>query len=155
MDIEVNKIALYIGFIIWMFYSYFAISKEILAKNRIKTSYLEYARKNIFKVLRIDKLILVLVFLFYTTFKNNSVSIYLFDIMILYFFINLMYEEIKMKKINFGKEIYYYISLLVICLLPLVYYFLKGEIIITLSIIMVIMYIIPLLFLVVNNILKR
>ena len=75
--------------------------------------------------------------------------------MMLYFLINLMYEEVKVKKVNIVKEIYYYISFLVICLLPIVYYFLKGDIIITLSIIMVIMYLIPLLFLVINSILKK
>jgi len=154
MEEIINSIFLYSGFIIWFCYLYIIISKEIIVFKKID-NYWEYFKDNLFEIFRFDILILLIVFYYYSKFNNIAVSIYLFDAMMLFLLVNLLYENINIKKIEIYKNKIYYIISFIIGIIPVIYYFQKKDINYTLLMIFFIIYLYPLIFILLKKIFKK
>jgi len=154
MEEIINSIFLYSGFIIWFCYLYIIISKEIIVFKKID-NYWEYFKDNLFEIFRFDILILLIVFYYYSKFNNIAVSIYLFDAMMLFLLVNLLFENININKIKIYKNKIYYIISFIIGIIPVIYYFQKKDINYTLLMIFFIIYLYPLIFILLKKIFKK
>lgn len=146
MEKYLKVIVLIISFILWLGYIFFSICQEINRKNTLKISYVKYLKRNIWHILRMDKLILIVVFYLYSRFNKATVDIYLFCIIMLYFFVNLLYEDINIKKINLKKEWPYFIFILTISLLFISIYYISKKIVLTFMLLFSYLYFFPFIF---------
>lgn len=153
MEIIIKSIIRWIGFILWFIYLGIELFKEINQKNMQK-NYPKYIKKNILNVLRLDKLILIIVFIIYTTFHNKTVNIYLFAIIMLYLLVNLLYEKEKIK-INLKKEWKYYLSFILISIIPIIFYLVTKKITITHFIMLGILYLFQIIFMFLTMIFEK
>ncbi len=84
---------------------------------------LKYFNRNIFKIFRIDTLLLLVFFWYFSSFDKEFVSKYLFAIMCLYLFVNFFYEQKNSLKKDFFKHNLLQIIFLIIAVaLPFIYY---------------------------------
>ena len=127
MEINLKNILLWLSFIIWFIYCIINAIYIIKRNNTLKVSYFEYLKKNFLQVFRLDKLILIIVFYLYTRLKNTTVNIYLFLIIMLYFLVNLFYEEKVNQKFNFKKDWFSLLIMILIFLIPIIYYLFKMN----------------------------
>ncbi len=148
MAINLKNIFIVLGFIIWIIYLFGDLGKELNTKKLVK-NYKAYIKKNIFKLMRLDKLILIVVFILYTTFHNKSVNVYLFFIIMLYFLVNLFYENINFK-IDYKKEWQSLGKLFIIIAIPLLFYLFTKKLTMTYFIMFGILFFFPLLFFLFN-----
>lgn len=155
MEINLKNIILIISFVIWLVYIFLIICKEINHKNNLKVPYSKYLRENIYQILRIDKLLLIIVFYLYSRFNKTSVDIYLFCIIMLYLLVNLLYEEIKVKKIKYKKEWPYFLILLSLALGLISIYFLTKKLVLTFMLLFSYLYFFPFIFAFINHFLKK
>lgn len=154
MELNISNVFLVIGFILWLIYLFLYTSKEINIKNKETGSYAGYVKEHFVDIFRLDKLLLIVVFYFYTKFENASVTIYLFDTIMLFFLVNILYDKIKWRNISFLKEKMNYLLMLVVGIMPIVVYFVTENSFMSLMIVLLICYFYPLLFILFNKINK-
>ena len=129
MAINLKNIFIVLGFIIWIIYLFGDLGKELNTKKLVK-NYKAYIKKNIFKLMRLDK-------------------VYLFFIIMLYFLVNLFYENINFK-IDYKKEWQSLGKLFIIIAIPLLFYLFTKKLTMTYFIMFGILFFFPLLFFLFN-----
>ena len=88
----------------------------------------KYLCKNIFKIFRLDTLLLIIFFWYFASFDKEFVDKYLFAIMCLYLFVNFFYEKTNPIKKQFWKENTIQIILLILInVIPFIYYNNSGN----------------------------
>ena len=155
MEINLKNIVLIISFIIWLVYIFLIICKEINTKNNLKIPYSKYLKENIYQILRVDKLLLIIVFFLYSRFNKTTVDIYLFCIIMLYLLVNLLYEEIKVKKVKFKKEWPYFLILLGLAIAFISIYFLTKKLVLSCMLLFSYLYFFPFIFAFINYFLQK
>lgn len=120
MDIE--KYITLVTFIPWILIIIISMIYNLNNENYQNFS-LKYLSKNIFKIFRLDTLLLIICFWYFSSFDREFVDKYLFAIMCLYLFVNFFYEKRSSLKKHFWKEnIIQIILLFIIILIPFIYY---------------------------------
>ena len=120
MDIE--QYIIWITFIPWILISIVSLINNLSNEHYQKFS-LKYLSRNIFKIFRLDTLLLIICFWYFASFNKEFVDKYLFAIMCLYLFVNFFYEKQNRVKKNFLKEnIIELILLLIVMIIPFIYY---------------------------------
>ena len=117
----------YITLLPWLlFFSIYTLNAYIEIYERNKTKLKTWFHKNFWKMFRLDILLLIIIFIFFLKYKNNTVNIMLFFMINLYLFINSLYDIVPNK--NTKKIIkQLLISFLLVVLIPfLFYYFTKN-----------------------------
>ncbi len=119
---NIDKYITLVTFIPWlliiMVSMIFNLNKEDYQKFSIK-----YLSQNIFKIFRLDTLLLIVCFWYFSSFGREFVNKYLFAIMCLYLFVNFFYEKRALLKKGFFKENIINILLLIIIVSsPFIYY---------------------------------
>lgn len=92
-----NKVFEVLGLLFW----FLCYTKEILytLKNMDpKDSFFKNFKTNAISVLRLDKLLLIIIFIIYVNFNKAFVTSMLFSVICLYLFINKFYEKTKKEK---------------------------------------------------------
>ena len=125
MDIE--KYIILITFIPWILIIVVSMISN-LNNEHYQTFSLKYLSKNIFKIFRLDTLLLIICFWYFASFDREFVDKYLFAIMCLYLFVNFFYEKRNPINKKFWKENIIQIILLIIMnLIPFIYYNNTGN----------------------------
>ena len=120
MDIE--KYIIIVTFIPWILIAIVSTISN-LNNEHYCTFSLKYLGKNIFKIFRLDTLLLILCFWYFASFGLEFVDKYLFAIMCLYLFVNFFYEKKNsLKKGFFQAHIMELIILLLVISIPFIYY---------------------------------
>lgn len=92
-----TKVFEILGLVTWVL----CFSKEVLftLKNtNPKEPYFKDFKSNAFKLIRLDKLLLIAIFIYYVNFNKDFVTSLVFTVICLYFFINKFYEKGKKEK---------------------------------------------------------
>lgn len=88
-----NRVILYLTVIPWIFHYLINILKTLI----------HFEKKNTFSLFRVDSILLIFIFVYFSKFNQKIVIQMLFATMNLYFFINSLYEEhinmINLKKV--------------------------------------------------------
>ena len=126
-----NKYLIYLTFMPWLIvfiiYTFFNLNNEHYQKFNFK-----YLTKNFFKIFRIDLLFLIIVFYYFTSYKLDFVSMYLFAVMNIYLFVNSFYEhKNKLKPLFFKSNLLNLILLFLISLIPFLIFIIKEDLILT------------------------
>ena len=120
-----------------------------------QTFSLKYLSKNIFKIFRLDTLLLIICFWYFASFDREFVDKYLFAIMCLYLFVNFFYEKRNSLKKGFWKENIIPLSLLlIIILIPFVYYYHTNNLNFTYKIMLLYLFLEYIIILIVSYISK-
>lgn len=128
---ELEKYITFITFIPWILIIIVSMLNNLNNENYQKFS-LKYLGKNIFRIFRLDTLLLIICFWYFASFNKEFVDKYLFAIMCLYLFVSFFYEKRNPFKKNFWKENFIQIILLIIInIIPFVYYYQTDNLIIT------------------------
>lgn len=128
-------------FIPWVLYIVVSLITN-LNKEEYRLINFNYIRKNFFKIFRLDTLFLLIVFIYFTTFKMEFVLEYLFAIMCIYLFVNSFYEDKnKLKKGFFKENIISIILIFILILIPFIIYFKTKDIIKTYNIMLIYVFI--------------
>ena len=152
MDIE--KYIIIVTFIPWILIAIVSTISN-LNNEHYCTFSLKYLGKNIFKIFRLDTLLLILCFWYFASFHKTFVDKYLFSIMCLYLFVNFFYEKRNPLKKNFFKEnIIQIILLLFITIIPFIYYYKTNNLNITYKIMLLYLYLEYIIILIVSYITK-
>lgn len=124
---ELEKYIIFITFIPWILIVLISMLYNLNNENYKKFS-LKYFSKNIFRIFRLDTLILIICFWYFASFDKEFVDKYLFTIMCLYLFVSFFYEKGNTLKKNFWKDnIIEIILLIIINILPFLYYHQTGN----------------------------
>ena len=119
---NINKYIIFVTFIPWILVIIVSMLSNLNNENYQKFS-LKYLGKNIFKIFRLDTLLLILCFWYFASFDKEFVDKYLFAIMCLYLFVNFFYEKrIPLKKYFFKENMIQIVLLLLIITIPFIYY---------------------------------
>ena len=148
-----HKVVSIISFILWIFYYYFLVNRELVRKNSPNSF-----KEDFFYLVRLDSLFFLITFYFYKGFNNASVTIYLFFIFIFSSLVFILYDindNYDIKKIKFKKEKYYYLICLIIMFIPLIYYFKTKNIANTCCYILDINFLIPIIIYIIRIIMKK
>ena len=156
MDIE--KYITWITFIPWILIIIVSLVNNLNNEHYQKFS-LKYLGKNIFKIFRLDTLLLIIFFWYFASFDREFVDKYLFAIMCLYLFVNFFYEKKNHIKKHFWKEnIIQLILLLIVIVIPFIYYHQTNNLNITYKIMLLYLfleYIIILIVSIIARIIKK
>ena len=119
---ELDKYITFLTFIPWILIVIVSMINNLNNEYYQKFS-LKYLSKNIFKIFRLDTLLLIIFFWYFSSFDREFVDKYLFAIMCLYMFVNFFYEKKNPIKKEFFKEhIIELILLIVMMAIPFIYY---------------------------------
>lgn len=146
MEINLKNIMLCVGFLLWFTYILLYTVKELRKMHTLKTSYKTYLKNNIYKILRLDTLLIIIVFYLYTRFKNTTVDIYLFDVVIIYFLLNLLYEDISFKGLQFKKNWFYFLIIFLFSVILIGQYFISHKLLLTTMLMLTFIYFFPFIF---------
>ena len=156
MDIE--QYIIWITFIPWILISIVSLINNLSNEHYQKFS-LKYLSRNIFKIFRLDTLLLIICFWYFASFNKEFVDKYLFAIMCLYLFVNFFYEKQNRVKKNFLKEnIIELILLLIVMIIPFIYYHITNNLNLTYKIMLLYLlleYIIILIVSLIARIIKK
>ena len=120
MDME--KYITIVTFIPWILIIVVSLVNHLNNENYQKFS-LSYLKKNIFKIFRLDTLLLIVCYWYFASFDREFVDKYLFAMICLYLFVNFFYEKKNPIKKEFFKEhIIELILLIVMMAIPFIYY---------------------------------
>lgn len=126
---ELEKYIIFLTFVPWILIVIISMLNN-LSNKYYKRFSLKYLGKNIFKIFRLDTLLLLIFFWYFSSFNREFVGQYLFAVMCLYMFVNFFYEKRNSLKKGFFRENVIEIILLIIFnILPFIYYYQTGELI--------------------------
>ena len=114
-------------FIPWLcHYAYYCnIALVEMAKTKVNGTYL---KNNFNRIFRLETLLLMSLFMYFTTYHNLTVNIMLFMVINLYLFINIFYDNrYRNKKIIKRFDFFVIIPLLIISILPFIYYLINNH----------------------------
>ncbi len=150
----INKYITLVTFVPWIFIYIKSIIDNLKKDNYKKFSF-KYLRKNFFKVFRLDILLIVIVFFYFSSFKVGFVDKYLFAVMCLYMFVNSFYEEkMELKKNFFKDNMLHLILLLLVSLIPFLVYSIKKDLLLTYKIMLMFLFLEYIIILVISYIIK-
>ena len=119
---DIDRYVTFITFIPWILIIIVSMINN-LNNEHYQNFSLKYLSKNIFKIFRLDTLLLIICFWYFASFDREFVDKYLFAIMCLYLFVNFFYEKKNTLKKSFWKEnIIQLILLLITIAIPFIYY---------------------------------
>lgn len=125
-----DAVIIYLTFITWLL-NYLLRSKNALKEINFKKDpkYLNWFKKN-FKIM---PLLLILLFIFFMNFDNEIVNKILFFTINLYLYIDLIHEDkISKKKLKFtSKNKIIFLLILLISIIPFIYFYLTKNLSIT------------------------
>ena len=148
MDIE--QYIIWITFIPWILISIVSLINNLSNEHYQKFS-LKYLSRNIFKIFRLDTLLLIICFWYFASFNKEFVDKYLFAIMCLYLFVNFFYEKQNRVKKNFLKEnIIELILLLIVMIIPFIYYHITNNLNLTYKIMLLYLFLEYIIILIVS-----
>ena len=154
----IHNVVSIISFIIWLFYYFFLVNREIARKNKIKDQYnVSLLKNNIFYLFRLDNLFFLLAFYIYKGFNNASVTIYLYFVFVfasLVFILYDIFDKYDLRKNKLKKEKYYYLGSFLLILIPLIYYLKKHNIANTAYLTLVIDFLVPVVIFIISFIIK-
>ena len=128
---ELEKYVTLITFIPWILIIIVSMLNNLNNENYQKFS-LKYLGRNIFRIFRLDTLLLIICFWYFASFNKEFVDKYLFAIMCLYLFVSFFYENRASFKKNFWKDNFIQIILLIIInSIPFIYYSQTNNLIVT------------------------
>ena len=128
---ELEKYVTLITFIPWILIIIVSMLNNLNNENYQKFS-LKYLGRNIFRIFRLDTLLLIICFWYFASFNKEFVDKYLFAIMCLYLFVSFFYENRAFFKKNFWKDNFIQIILLIIInSIPFIYYSQTNNLIVT------------------------
>lgn len=131
IGMEINKYITILTFVPWLFIYITSIIKNLNHRKYQKFSW-DYLKKNFFRIFRIDTLFLIIVYFYFASFDMEFVSQYLFAVICIYLFVNSFYEKNKPLAKNFWKQYIGEILLLFIyMILPILFYYLKHNLVFT------------------------
>ncbi len=146
MAINLKNLVLIFSFCLWLIYIFLNIGKELYIKAKIDGTYGSYLKENIWQIIRVDKLLLIVIFYLYSRFGNSAVDIYLFFSIMLYLLVNLLYEEINLKKVNFKNNWWYFVFILSLALILIGSYFIHKKLVLTLMLLFSFLYFFTFIF---------
>lgn len=122
-----KNIIIIITFLPWLgfYFTYCNIAVKELKKKPLN---LKYVKENFYRIFRIETLLLMSIFIYFTTYNNMMVNKMLFSVINLFLFINLFYDNRyqNINKIN-GFNIFIVIPLLIVSLIPFIIYLVNDE----------------------------
>ena len=128
---ELEKYVTLMTFIPWILIIIVSMLNNLNNENYQKFS-LKYLGRNIFRIFRLDTLLLIICFWYFASFDKEFVDKYLFAIMCLYLFVSFFYEKRNALKKNFWKDnIIQIILLILINAIPFIYYNETNNLIVT------------------------
>jgi len=121
----------YIALIPWLlFFSVYSLNIFIKLYEKNKDDLKIWFKNNFIKMFRIDMLILIIIFIYFIRYENNTVNIMLFFMINLYLFINCFYDELKSK--NRKKIILkHLLPYLLVISIPILFYIFTGRFVTT------------------------
>ncbi len=154
----INKYIIFLTFIPWIII-FIINSLRLLNKNNNEKITIKFIYKNFFKIFRLDTLFLIIVFFYFASYNKDFVNQYLFAVMNIYLCVNSIYEKKAKYPKNFLKNnIFNFILLLVVLLIPFIIYFTNKNLTLTYKIMLIYLfleYIIILLILNISKLLKK
>jgi len=87
-----------LGLVSWIL----CFTKEMLftlKNSNSKDSYFKDLKSKLFQLIRLDKLLLIIIFIIYVNFNKDFVTALVFTVICLYLFINKFYEKSKKEKL--------------------------------------------------------
>lgn len=152
MDIE--KYITIVTFIPWILIIIVSLINHLNNENYQQFS-LSYLRKNIFKIFRLDTLLLIVCFWYFASFDREFVDKYLFAMICLYLFVNFFYEKKNSFQKNFWKKNgIQLILLLILIIIPFIYYYNTNNLIFTYKIMLLYLFLEYIIILLVSYIAK-
>ena len=147
----INNIITYLTFIPWTL----VFVKNSLDKIGVKDKLtFKYLKENFFKIFRLDLLVLIVVFFYFATFDKGFVHKYLFAVMNLYLFINSFYEN-KVNKYKIKNKYITLIMIFILMFMPIVYYMLSNNLILTYKIMLICLYLENIIILIIKKFIKK
>ena len=151
---ELDRYITWITFIPWILIITVSMISNLNNENYRKFSF-KYLSKNIFKIFRLDTLLLIICFWYFASFDREFVDKYLFAIMCLYLFVNFFYEKRNPIKKQFWKDnIISIILLIIINIIPFIYYNNTGNLNFTYKIMLLYLFLEYIIILIVSYISK-
>ena len=151
---ELDRYITWITFIPWILIITVSMISNLNNENYRKFSF-KYLSKNIFKIFRLDTLLLIICFWYFASFDMEFVDKYLFAIMCLYLFVNFFYEKRNPIKKQFWKDnIISIILLIIINIIPFIYYNNTGNLNFTYKIMLLYLFLEYIIILIVSYISK-
>lgn len=148
-----------ISFIIWIIYFWILVSREIRRKNMNKDKYtLNYLKKNIFYLIRLDNLFFLIMFYIYKGFNNRSVTIYLYFVFAFASLVFILYDiqdKYDIKKNKIKKEKIYLLGSLILFLMPVIHYRLHKDISLACYYTLIINFLVPIVIFLINIVVKK
>ncbi len=127
----IDKYIIFITFLPWIAIFIINVIRHLNDKN-YRTFSLKYFKKNFFQLFRLDTLLLIFVFYYFSSFDKEFVDQYLFAVMCLYLCVNSFYDKKeKIKKNFFKNNILEIILLFIIMLVPFLIYFNQHDLVFT------------------------
>lgn len=130
-----QKFVNYLSFIPWLLYCIELSRNAIRIVNTTKTDK-EWLKKNFFNIFRFDSLILIAIFIFFTTSYHKANQIWLVEVLLfsainLYLYFNSYYDKNKSDYRIDTKDLSTILIILIIFLIPLIYFICTNQILIT------------------------
>ena len=145
----INKIIIFLTFIPWIvIYLKYCLSK-LSDNNKLSIKYL---KSNIFKIFRLDLLVLIIIFFYYASFNKGFVNEYLFAVFNIYLFVNSFYENHNIKKGMLKKEIFPLIIMLILMIIPIIYYIFSKNLILTYKVMFIYLFLENIVVLIFKNV---
>ena len=120
-----NKIIIYLTFIPWILF-YGKLIKMALKETKNKKLNFKWFKQNFSIIIHFDIIILILLFIYFASFKDSFVNKMLFSIMNLYLYVNTFYDKrSNLNKVLDKTDILPSIIICLISIIPFILYELK------------------------------
>ena len=120
-----NKIVIYLTFIPWLLF-FGKLIKMALKETKNKKLDFKWFKEHFSTIIHFDIIILILLFVYFASFKDSFVNMMLFSVMNLYLYVNTFYDKrnISKRKLD-NKDILPGIIILIISIIPFLLYIFK------------------------------
>ena len=117
-----NKIMIYLTFIPWLLF-FGKLVKMALKETKNKKLDFKWFKAHFSTIVHFDIIILILLFVYFASFKDSFVNMMLFSVMNLYLYVNTFYDKrnISKRKLD-NKDILPGIIILIISIIPFLLY---------------------------------